>query len=277
MAPSVHNALIARLDARLSDAARVPQSRGLFVTLSFAQSLDGSITSRPGAMIQLSNPHSQRLTHDLRSRHNAILVGVNTVLTDDPRLTVRLVEGPNPRPVILDSRLRMPADARVLSQRRDQTVIIATTTDACCDKESRLRAAGAHVVRLPAASDGRVDLPSLLQLLQSQNINSLMVEGGAQVITRFLAARLVDQLILTVCPVLVGGMRGVNASDYHGLDSLPPLTNVRYHSLFGDLIVQADVLVRQELLSQDSSKAAGQGDGDLRELSGESTEAPIHN
>jgi riboflavin-specific deaminase-like protein len=250
MAQSLHNALIERLDARLAEASRAPQTHGPFVTLSFAQSLDGSITSQPGARTQLSNSHSLRLTHDLRSHHDAILVGVNTVLADDPRLTVRLLEGRNPRPVILDSRLRMPVDARLLRERRDQTVIVATTTNACRDKEARLCAAGAQVVRLSLASDSRVDLSSLLKFLQSQKIGSLMVEGGAQVITSFLAARLVDQLILTICPILMGGMKGINACGYHGHDSLPPLSNVEYHSLFGDLIVQADLPIRPDRQAQ---------------------------
>ena len=86
-----------------------------FVTLSYAQSLDGSIAARRGATTPISGPDALRLTHQLRAHHDAILVGIGTVLADDPQLTVRLVAGPNPQPVIVDSRLRLPLTARLLS------------------------------------------------------------------------------------------------------------------------------------------------------------------
>src|SRR5438874_9179107 len=114
MTQTPHHQVMDRVKTRLDQAARVPAERP-FVTLSYAQSLDGSITTRPGATLGLSNSASQALTHDIRAHHEAILVGVNTVLTDDPRLTVRLVDGRSPRPVIVDSHLKTPPTARLLA------------------------------------------------------------------------------------------------------------------------------------------------------------------
>jgi 3,4-dihydroxy 2-butanone 4-phosphate synthase/GTP cyclohydrolase II len=147
------------------------------------------------------------LTHQLRSTHDAILVGVGTLLADDPQLNVRLVQGPDPRPVVLDSNLRTPPTARILQ--RHPSALICTTHRAAPGRSRGLEDAGACVEFIAAAADGRVDLPHLLTRLQELGIKHLMVEGGAQIITSFLASRLVDHLVVTIAPVLVGGLRAV--------------------------------------------------------------------
>ncbi len=179
-----------------------------FVTLTYAQSLDGSIAAEPGKPLQLSNPESQAFTHQLRAMHDAVLVGVNTVLSDDPRLTVRLVGGRSPQPIVLDGQLRFPLAARLL---RSPCVapIIVTTDGACAMREGALREAGAQVVRLPSIPNGHIDLRSLLMHLQQLGIGSLMVEGGGRVITNFLSSDAVDLLIVTIVPRLVGGVPAV--------------------------------------------------------------------
>ena len=108
-----------------------------------------------------SNALSRTMTHHLRARHDAILVGINTVLTDDPRLTVRLAAGKHPRPVVIDGCLRMPMAARLLASPAGGP-IVATSETACRDKEERLRKAGAVVMRVPAGPDGRLDLAAIL-------------------------------------------------------------------------------------------------------------------
>lgn len=178
-----------------------------FVTLTYAQSIDGSIAARPGTPLALSGVATQTFTHQLRATHDAILVGIGTVLADDPQLNVRLVKGPNPRPVILDSSLRCPTLARcIVASRRP---IIATTLGAPTANQQALEAVGVSVVRLPS-TDGRIDLPALLERLGQLEIRTLMVEGGAQVITSFLRAHLVNRLIITIAPTLIGGERGIN-------------------------------------------------------------------
>jgi 3,4-dihydroxy 2-butanone 4-phosphate synthase/GTP cyclohydrolase II len=179
------------------------------VTLSFAQSLDGSLTARRGAPLRLSSPQSMELTHRLRGAHDAILVGIGTVLADDPRLTVRLAEGKDPQPVVLDSQLRFPQNCNLSSHPLPPW--IATTEKAPKERQAALEAGGAQVWRLPSSPQGRVDLRTLLAHLASRGIETLMVEGGAGVITSFLAERLVNQVVITIAPILVGGLHPVES------------------------------------------------------------------
>lgn len=143
--------------------AAAPQDPRLgrpFVTLSHAQSLDGSIAARSGRPLALSGPESMTLTHSQRACHDAILVGIGTVLADNPRLTVRLVAGRDPQTVIMDSRLRFPPYAELL--RHGRSPWIATAQEADSQRLEALETAGARVFRLPSA-DGWVDLVSLLK------------------------------------------------------------------------------------------------------------------
>jgi len=208
-----------------------------FVTLSYAQSLDGSIARQRGKPMALSGQESLALTHQLRASHDAILVGIGTVLADNPRLTARLVSGPDPQPIIVDSHLRLPLTARLLTEHPRQP-IIATTKTADLQKEAALQDAGATVVRLPATANGQVSLPHLLACLDKHGIRSLMVEGGAGIITSFLAGQLVDRLVITVAPLLVGGLNAVGNLNGHGL---PQLKNPRTQWLGKDMILSGDV------------------------------------
>ena len=232
--------VVSRLRASLRQAEELRHQEAVpSVTLSYAQSLDGSIAAEVGKPLQLSNPKSQALTHRLRSMHDAILIGINTLLSDDPRLTVRLVAGKNPQPVVLDSHLRSPLDAR-LFRVPCRPPIIATTQQASVVREKRLWAAGADVVRLPSQPSGLVDLHMLLRHLSELGIRSLMVEGGAGVITNFAGCHLVDRMIITISPQFVGGPRAVKPS----LQKTPGsgrLTNMQHESFAGDLVVYADV------------------------------------
>jgi 3,4-dihydroxy 2-butanone 4-phosphate synthase/GTP cyclohydrolase II len=227
------------LDLETAVAAFVPpvSSSRPFVTLSYAQSIDGSISRRRGEPLAISGPESLQFTHQLRANHAAILVGIGAVLADDPRLTVRLVPGQNPQPVILDSRLRFPLTARLLTS--DHRPWIMTTAAAPREREAALQAAGARVIRLPADRQGRVSLPDVLDHLGQQQIRSLMVEGGAEVISSFLNERLANQLIVTVAPLLVGGLHAVNGLGGAGSMTLPQLRNAQYQQLGADLILSA--------------------------------------
>ncbi len=208
-----------------------------FVTLSYAQSLDGSITRQRGQPMALSGQESMTLTHQLRTGHDAILVGIGTVLADDPRLTVRLVAGPDPQPIIVDSRLRLPLSAKLLTT-HPRKPIVATTEMADPQKVAALQDAGATVFRLPATAGGQVSLPHLLACLDKQGIRSLMVEGGAGIITSFLTEQLVDRLVITVAPLLVGGLNAVGNLNGHGL---PQLKNPHTQWLGKDIILFGDV------------------------------------
>ncbi len=210
-----------------------------FVTLTYAQSLDGSIARRRGEPMALSGPQSLLMTHYLRANHDAILVGIGTVLADNPRLNVRLVTGKAPLPIILDSQLNFPLDARLLVCH--QSVWIATTEQAPLSRQLALEALGVKILRLPANKRGQVCLHALLPMLRELGIQHLMVEGGANVITNFLATRLVNRLVLTIAPLLIGGLRGVCQLDQTDSRSLPRLHNPPYEKLGDDLLLFGDV------------------------------------
>ncbi|MFA7504312.1 MAG: RibD family protein [Burkholderiaceae bacterium] len=230
--------LFDRLDERCHPAPAQAPWRP-FVTLSYAQSIDGSIAARPARPVALSSEESFDMTHLLRSRHDALLVGIDTVLADDPRLTVRRCAGDNPRPVVLDSRLRFPVDARLLTH-PDRYPLVLTTELAGAAEIRRLEGRGAVVRVLPRDDAGRVDLAAALRCLCDMGIRTLMVEGGARVIGSFLGRRLVDHCVITVAPRLIGG---VKALDGPCSPDLAPLSIVdcRYQPLGGDLIVHGSL------------------------------------
>jgi 3,4-dihydroxy 2-butanone 4-phosphate synthase/GTP cyclohydrolase II len=207
------------------------------VTLSYAQSLDGSIADRPGRPLVLSGNQSMIFTHSLRAFHDAILVGIGTVLADNPRLNVRLVEGRSPQPVIVDSRLRFPPYANLL--RNGRSPLIATSQGADDERREALEAAGAQVLRLPG-QNGWVDLAALLDHLGATGVNHLMVEGGAQIITSFLTSRLVDQVVLTIAPLLVGGLRVGDNLGHSLFRRFPRLRHLSYQQLGDDLVLRGE-------------------------------------
>ncbi len=194
------------LSALLSEAAEFrSRRRRPFVVLSYAQSVDGSIAGRRRERIRLSGAESMHLTYSIRARCDVILVGIGTILADDPRLTVKQVDGPHPHPVVLDTRLRTPPAARLL-QRPDVRPWLIHAPAAPPERIRRLSRSGADPMPCSAASDGRIDLPALMQALAERAVNSVMVEGGARVITSFLRQRLADVVIVTISPQLVGGL-----------------------------------------------------------------------
>jgi GTP cyclohydrolase II len=202
------------IESWLSQARQHHQKTGRpLVSLSYAQSLDGCLTVYRGQPTALSGPQSSVFTHWLRSAHAAVLVGVNTVLVDNPLLTVRLVEGKSPQPVILDSHLRTPPQARLISE-RPTPAWIATLENADPARQAALQAAGARLLFLPPASTGQIDLPALLDRLGETGIHSLMVEGGAQVITSFLSQGLADLVAITIAPVFLGGYHAINPNEH---------------------------------------------------------------
>lgn len=184
------------------DHALSRRSAGCSVTLTFAQSLDGKI-SMPGQQLGISSPLSMTMTHVLRSRHQAILVGIGTVYCDNPSLTVRLADGPNPQPVILDSQLRFPLTCKLLNQ--DKKPWIIAGPDSSPLKQQQLEQRGARIIRV---NDPR-NLSLVIETLEKEGIESVMVEGGARIIQSFLREHeLVDNLIIAVSPRVVGP-RGV--------------------------------------------------------------------
>ena len=202
------------------------------VTVTYAQSLDGSIAAAPGQPLRLSGPSAMVMTHALRADHDAILVGIGTILADDPRLSTRLVQGSSPRPVILDSQLRTPLTAHALDH--PDGAIVATCA-AAGPAHQALAARGATVLHLPGDETGRVALIPLLAALGAHGIRSVMVEGGATVLGAILRSRLVDRIIVTIAPRFVAGLPALGA-DRPAAD-LPGLTNQTLFQLGDDIVI----------------------------------------
>jgi GTP cyclohydrolase II len=219
------------LDGLLTQVAalRVPASRPA-ITLTYAQTLDGCIATADRRPLALSSPAAQTMTHRLRAAHDAILIGVGTVLADDPRLTVRLVEGPDPRPIVLDSQARTPPGARLL--RGPQAAWILTAPDAPPERIRRLEEAGAHAMTIERNLDGRLDLAAVFARLYAAGTRRVMIEGGADVIASCLRARLVDLVVLTIAPRWERGLPALNG-DGVGFGLEAP----RWLALDGDGIV----------------------------------------
>ena len=219
------------------DKTDKPKGRPL-VTLSYAQSLDGSIAAKRGNQLQISGDDSAMFTHQLRANHDSILVGVGTVLADDPQLTVRLVDGENPQPVILDSTLRTPINSALVKARSPW---IATTHRADPEKVELFISLGVKLLYLPGGNFGQVSLQDTLKCLHQMGMRRVMVEGGAEVISSFITAQLVDFLILTISPLIVGGLPAVqmpeSISAGQDAGNYPRVENVLRESLGDDLVV----------------------------------------
>ena len=202
------------------------------VTLSYAQSLDGSIALRRGEPLALSGAESMRLTHQLRAVHDAILVGIGTIKADNPQLTVRLVEGPSPIPVILDSHLKTSPQARIF-QHPKKPILVCLEEEAHSEKADALARVG--VILLPVEPDvaGNISLPYLLPALTHHGINSVMVEGGARVIGAFLNQKLVDRVMLTIVPFFVGGLKAIETP----MSDFLELRNLSYLSAGRDVVI----------------------------------------
>ncbi len=214
-----------------------------FVTLCYAQSLDGSIAIRSGEPLALSGQESLQLTHQLRSIHDGILVGIGTVLSDDPQLNVRHWTGLNPQPIVLDSKLRMPASAR-LRQLPDKRCWVLTTHDGenlanenVANEGEGALIDGIEITALQSNAEGRVCLVRALRLLRSKGITSLMVEGGASIITAFLKAQLADAVVITLVPRLVGGYKAVSDLGVREKCRLPEISPLHSAPLGKDIIL----------------------------------------
>jgi riboflavin-specific deaminase-like protein len=208
-----------------------------FITVSYAQSLDGSIATAGRQQMQLSGPESMRLTHQLRARCQSILVGIGTVLTDNPSLTVRLVEGQNPQPIILDTRLRTPLDANLV-QRSDLSTWIVNGNHDPVDRNDTFLQKGITLIGCQRDDNGMIDLEALMDILARRQVDSIMVEGGARVITSFVKLKLADLFVITVSPKLVGGLPVIDNRGFKTASTLN-LTDVYYQRLGADLVVWA--------------------------------------
>lgn len=190
-----------------------------YLSLKLGVSLDGRIATRTGASKWITCPHSRALAHALRATHDAVMVGINTVIADDPELTVRDAPGRNPIRVIVDSRLRLPTDSHVVATAKDVPTCVVTTADASDAVAQTLEGAGIAVIRVPATAEGRCDMVSALKALAAREVVSVVCEGGAELAGSLLAGRLPSELHVFIAPVLLGPRGKPGAVDWAGPES----------------------------------------------------------
>ena len=178
-----------------------------FVVLKLAMSLDGKIASYTKKSRWITGPEARKLVHELRRRYAAVLVGANTVILDDPELTVREVPGPQPLRIVLDTHGRVPLSARVFS---GEAKTLVATVDMPPEKEEALRGKDVEVLRLPERA-GYPDLQRLLAALGARGVDSLLVEGGGEVAWSFLSQGLVNKIMFFYAPIILGGREAVPA------------------------------------------------------------------
>jgi 5-amino-6-(5-phosphoribosylamino)uracil reductase/diaminohydroxyphosphoribosylaminopyrimidine deaminase/5-amino-6-(5-phosphoribosylamino)uracil reductase len=172
------------------------------ITIKIAQTLDGRIATLTGQSQWITCEPARALAHELRATHDAVLVGIGTVLFDNPRLTVRLVDGPDPLRVVADTTLRIPLDRALLTEHPERTICV-TSEDAPPERVEAIRRLGARVI-FGRRDGAHLDLVDMLAHLHDLGIRSLMVEGGAGITTSLLRAGLVDRLVVCIAPKVLG-------------------------------------------------------------------------
>ena len=208
-----------------------------FVTLKFAQSIDGKIATATGHSRWISSEPSRVFAHRLRSHHDAILVGSGTVTKDDPELTCRLVKGRDPLRVVVDSKLRIHPDARVLQDQARARTLVFTTSG---HDRKKIKVLVDRGIEVRVAGTGQVELSAVLKELGKRQVSSLLVEGGAGVLTSFIRESLADRLIIISAPKIFGkGTDAIGDLAVRTVDQAIPLMIRRVSRKSGDIIVDA--------------------------------------
>ncbi|WVR08591.1 hypothetical protein IAU60_005646 [Kwoniella sp. DSM 27419] len=230
------------------------------ITVTWAQSLDSKIAGPGGQRVMLSGKESMLMTHWLRTMHDAILIGVNTLILDDPRLQVNLLPSlgvPPPQPLILDPQLRFPLNARILNEwntKPDQRGVTLKQPWVICgdqvdgSRRDEVERAGARVVAVPLDGHGRIPSHSLPDILTSLHLRSVMIEGGSRILSSFLhtprrtdGSVLVDSVVVTVAPMFIG--QGVGVVPEGEDEGLPELRTLHTETMGKDSVMVCEVAV----------------------------------
>lgn len=211
------------------------------VTVAYAQTLDGRLATRTGDSQWISAEPSTRFAHALRASHAAVMVGAGTVVADDPRLTPRLVKGPSPVRIVVDSTLRLPPSSNVVTDGAAPT-LLATTARATAHRRRQFATSGAEILLLPSMPDGRVDLGALLDELGRRGLESVLVEGGAGLITALLREHRVRRLVVSIAPMVLGaGIEAVGDLDIARLRDALAFRRASFSQVGPDVIFDGEL------------------------------------
>ncbi len=207
---------------RLNEAFIVSMERKRpFFTLKAASSLDGKIATKTCDSKWISNEESRKYTDNLRSVSDGILVGINTVIADNPLLLPKMIKPKKiPVRIILDSKLRIPLACDVVKTSEKYSTLIFTGEDSRADKEAKLKSMGIDVVRVPRDDNGRVSLKRVCDELYKRGISNVLIEGGGEINSAFMQEGLIDKIVFFYGSILIGGKGAFNLIGGKGIDFL---------------------------------------------------------
>lgn len=210
-----------------------------FVVLKAAMTLDGKIATATGQSKWITNETSRAYGYKLRDIYDGIMVGINTVIEDNPMLTARVDGGKNPIRIVVDSSLKIDINANVVQDKSAKT-IVATTDKADKDKILKLQAQDVDVIVVDKDENDKVDIEKLLDILGQQNICSILVEGGATLSGSFVAKKLVDKVYFFIAPKIVGGKEAktpVAGTGILNLQEALSLKDIQIEKLEEDILI----------------------------------------
>jgi len=214
-----------------------------YVTVKYAQTLDGRIATKTGDSQWISSEASRKYVHVLRSTNDCVMVGAGTVTADNPQLTVRHVKGKNPLRIIVDSKLRIPIKSSVLIDDNPHQTIIAATSNAPSRKKTAIKKLGVEVLVVKKDKDGKVSLVDLLKELGKREIMSVLVEGGSEMITSLLKANLVDKMIIPISPGILGkGLEAIGDLNINKIRNAIKFSSFKTMKKGEDLIFEGTIL-----------------------------------
>ncbi len=204
-----------------------------FVVVKIAETLDGKIATASGNSKWITRPPARRYSHYLRGQTDAVLVGINTILRDNPLLTKQYPSSAtSPVKIIVDSKSKLPLNAKILSRMSPAQTIVATTRSANKSKIKALQDKGVHVITdLPSRqaknSEERLSLKSLMKRLAKLNITSVLIEGGGKIIASALEEKIVDKLLIFIAPKIIGGEKALTSVEGRGVKCINQAIRVR--------------------------------------------------
>jgi diaminohydroxyphosphoribosylaminopyrimidine deaminase / 5-amino-6-(5-phosphoribosylamino)uracil reductase len=221
-----------------------------YIYLKYAMTLDGKIASCTGDAKWISNEKSRQEVHKLRNKVSGIMVGIGTILADDPSLNTRLVEGNSKDPIriIVDSNCRIPSIAKVLHLDSDAKTIVVITKYADLLKIAEIEAVGAEVLMIDD-KDGRVDLKSLMRVLGNRGLDSILIEGGGELSYSALEEELIDKVQVYIAPKIIGGSKAPTPVAGKGISLMKDaieLYDLKRKILDEDILIEGYVMKRGE-------------------------------